>query len=106
MKLRNSISETILNATVALLQPSCPDITPTLLVSALKQFDPECTGSRPAPMLTRREAANILSISLPTLDRMIASGELPRIKRKRVLRIPADAVYAIAEGRDVAVYDR
>lgn len=54
--------------------------------------------------VTRAEAAQILSVSLPTLDGMIERGIIPALKVGRVVRIARDdlsleAMQARAEGQ-------
>lgn len=46
-------------------------------------------------MLTRREAAANMNLSISTIDRMIQRGELPSVKLGSAVRIPYDALLAL-----------
>lgn len=43
-------------------------------------------------LYTRRELADLLSLSLPSVDRLLAKGELPAIRIGRSVRVAEDAV--------------
>jgi len=47
-------------------------------------------------LLTINDAATALSVSTRTVERLIATGSLPRIKLGTATRVPADAVRALA----------
>ena len=95
MKIR-AISENILGAVVALLAPSCPDLTPTALVSALRTYEPEAPAPA-APMLTKHDAARLLRVTHYTIVRMLKEGTLPGVKIRGQWRVPAEAVRKLAE---------
>ncbi len=46
-------------------------------------------------LLTRSEAAALLRVSMPTIDRMRRAGDLPYLKTKRAVRIERDALMAL-----------
>jgi excisionase family DNA binding protein len=48
----------------------------------------------PDPLLTREEAAECLSVSVRTLDTLIAEGSLPALKIRGCVRIHPDALQA------------
>lgn len=49
------------------------------------------TATPQAPLVyTRKEAANLAQVSLPTLDRWIRNNDLPVIRVGRQYRIPAE----------------
>ena len=91
------ITPPILTAATGLLQPFYPELTPTKLLSMLKNAGkPEEIVERP---LTRRQAANLLAISLPTLDRHIKSGILRASKiGPRAVRIDPDSIRELLAG--------
>lgn len=92
---RTEIPEPIVNAATGMLAPYRPGLTPQQLELAL-DF-PE----KPTPadkILSRKEASEALHISMPTIDRMLASGELPKIKVRGRVFIRESAVRAIIEG--------
>lgn len=89
------IPHPIAEAVIAMLRPYAPDLTPAKLESAL------CFKAEPnaqEQLLTRKDAAKMLSISLPTLDRMLRDGELPRRHIRGAVRIPLSSIEAITSG--------
>ena len=81
MELKN-ITPSTLAAVTTLLQPHCPDLSPTTLVKALKSYQATATTeannaiSRP---MTRKEVAELLGCSLQTVVRYMNDGKLQRI---------------------------
>lgn len=52
------------------------------------------------PLLTKSEAAELLKVSITTLDRLTASGELPSIRiSSRCIRYTPEALEAYASER-------
>lgn len=99
MNVKDNIPPAIIGAATSMLQEFIPELSPVTLVNALRlygnQSSPNPTRSE---YLTRADAAKILRISLPTLDRYIASGLLERSKLSpRNCRIKAEAVYNLLE---------
>ena len=52
-----------------------------------------------APLVTRREAASLLGISVDSLDRLVANQELVVLRFGRAVRIPRGDVLALIERR-------
>ena len=100
MNIRNQITPSVLAAATGLLQPYIPELSPQGLVSALKAYQ---GGAPAAPMekfLTRKEVAELLSVSMNTLDRYIRQGILTSVNvGPRVVRIDPASVRALLEGR-------
>ena len=71
------ITPPILTAATGLLQPFYPELTPQGLLSMLNAEKSEKQMERP---LTRQQAAALLSVSLPTLDRYLKTGLLRATK--------------------------
>ena len=90
------ITPPILTAATGLLQPFYPELTPQVLLSMLNAEKSEKQMERP---LTRRQAAALLSVSLPTLDRHIKSGILRASKiGPRVVRVDPASVRELLAG--------
>jgi excisionase family DNA binding protein len=53
-----------------------------------------------AQLLTRSEAAAGLSVSLRTIDNLVASGDLPAVKIGRAIRIRPSALDYFIEARE------
>ena len=92
-------SEIILTA-VGLLLPYIPNITSDSLQKALKGINaPSQTiekDSRPQKPYTRKAAAEMLGVSIPTIDRYLADGRLTRVRYSaRAIRISADSVHKL-----------
>ena len=82
----------ILTAVVGLLLPFIPTITPTELEDALKHLGKPKQPEIETP-LTRKEAASLLGISMPTLQRWQNAGKVHPIKiSRRCVRISAASV--------------
>ena len=50
-------------------------------------------------LLSRREAAEMLAVSIDTIARLIEQGELGTVKIGRTLRVPRDDVQALVDRR-------
>ena len=93
MRVEKTLNQDVLAGAVAMLQRHVPDLTPTSLVNALTNYGEEV--KRPAPMgkpLTRREAAELLSLSLVSLDKLIKAGRLHASRIGRRVLIDAEAI--------------
>ncbi len=79
MQVQNRITPAVILAATQLLQPYCPDLNPRNLIAALKAWEvnPKPVIEKP---LTRFEVAELLGVSLPTLNRMMNDGRLQKIK--------------------------
>ncbi|MFA5687742.1 MAG: helix-turn-helix domain-containing protein [Kiritimatiellales bacterium] len=69
------IPSPISTAVIAMLSPYTPGLTPEKLEHSLT-FAPENPSDK---LLTRKEAASTLRVSLPTIDRMFKDGQLHRV---------------------------
>jgi len=65
----------------------------------MRKHEPTPTPTVPKEVLTTREAAAYLSISLPTLFRLTRAGELPHLRIGRVLRYRREDLEAFLESR-------
>ena len=100
MKVRRIPTPT-LDAVTTLLRDAVPAMTPELLVAALEAYEPGAGPSAPeippGQLLTPNEAAARLHVCRATIFRLLATGELPRVRfGRRVTRIPEDAVTGLA----------
>ena len=98
MQIRQRVTPAVLAAATGLLQPFVPELSPQSLVAALRGHEP---GDRPAPMekqMSRRRAAALLGVSIPTVDRYMRDGILRRVKiGKRLVRIDPASVRALLD---------
>ena len=53
-------------------------------------------------VLSRREAADRLRVSVPVLDRLIASGEVRKLQVGRRVLVPVQSLQAFVEPRGAA----
>lgn len=91
----SDIPPEISTAAVRLLEPYAPGLTGDTLAEAII-YKPEAGTDR---LLTRRETAAALRISMPTCDRMLRAGQLPKRRIRGAVRIPASAVERIVSGK-------
>lgn len=105
MKMKLYPTPEILNATTAMLSPYIPDLSATVLMKALETYneDNEATAPkqnlRPQKPYTRQEAAKLLEVSLPTIDRYMANGTLKRIRYSaHSVRVTQESVHNLMEG--------
>lgn len=97
---KNEIPSGINTAIVGLLLPYIPNINSDNLKKALETLnttntDPE-KDSRPQKPYTRKGAAEMLGVSVPTIDRYMADGRLTRVRYSaRAIRISADSVHKL-----------
>lgn len=81
MQVQDRITPAVLAAAAGLLQPYVPELSPKSLVAALKAYgDAGRASSAPERLLTRKEAADQLHVTLATLNRMLNDGRLRRIR--------------------------
>ncbi|MDD5698923.1 MAG: helix-turn-helix domain-containing protein [Victivallaceae bacterium] len=91
MKIKSSIPSGVLAAATGCLQPYCNELTPATLSKALSTFQSQ--NCRAEKLCTYAQVAELLSISLMSVVRMVKRGQLPRIKiGQRSVRIPLSAV--------------
>ena len=101
MNISTRISPQIINAAVALLSASIPELSAAKLMDALKTYDGggSAHAERPERPYTRKEAAQLLGVSLPTIDRYMASGRLKRVRfSAHAVRIAPESVRALLDG--------
>ncbi len=109
MTLKDNITPSVLQAAVGLLQPYAPDLSPRSLVAALKAYGTKAaptapTDDKPKKPLTRREAADLLSCSVTTINRYMNGGKLRRIVlTPKSVRICPDSVAALLSGDAAAI---
>ena len=83
MKVQSRITPAVITAATSLLQPYCPDLNPRNLSAALKAWEAEPQKTETPIIekpLTRFEVAELLGVSLPTVNRMMNDGRLQKIK--------------------------
>ena len=113
MQVQNRITPAVITAATTLLQPYCPDLTPRNLIAALKAWgDDSQKQTQPQPPsapsiekpLSRFEVAKLLGVSLPTVNRLMNSGRLQKIKFSRygTVRITPASVRALLEQTETA----
>lgn len=83
---------------MTLLKPSCPDLTATDLVHAIKSYQPDSAETRivQAPQFVHKHrAAELLGVSHFTVIRMCKEGALGAAKVRSRWRIPLSALTAL-----------
>lgn len=102
MKINKSLSTETLNAATAVLSPYVLGLSAAELLKALESYNEEGEASvskqnsRPQKPYTRKEAAEVLGISIPSVDRYLASGHLTRVRYSaRAIRISAESVHKL-----------
>ena len=98
MVIKPQMPTSTLTAVLALLQPYVPDVSPKTLVSAIREYEPnreeKAVVEKP---LTRKEAAEILSVSTATISNYIKSGYLKSVQMGRLVRIAPASVRQILD---------
>ena len=97
---QTEIPSGIMLAIVGLLLPYIPNISTDNLKKALETINNPNTVTeeppRPKKPYTRKDAAEMLGVSIPTIDRYLASGHLTRVRYSaRAIRISADSVHKL-----------
>jgi len=100
MNKTNEIPSGILQASVGLFLPYVPSITTDNLQKALENINTLNAATEKAPRpqkpYTRKGAAEMLGVSLPTIDRYMAAGVLTRVRYSaRAVRISAESVHKL-----------
>ena len=94
----------ILNAATAILSSYIPGLSTTALMKALETYNEGKETSvkqnpRPQKPYTRQQAAELLGVALPTIDRYMANGTLKRIHYSaHSVRITPESVHNLMEG--------
>ena len=99
MQVRAIPPENVVAATT-LLKPEWPHLSTQGLVAALNASERSGAATRRGAMrmLRKREAAELLAVSLSTIDRMLRAGTLPKRTIGGSVRVPADAIHRLMEG--------
>ena len=95
MHVERTLNQDVLIGAVAMLQRHVPDLTPTSLVNALTAYGEKAETVKAKTIekpLTRREAAELLSLSLVSLDKLIKAGRLHASRIGRRVLIDAEAI--------------
>ena len=102
MKINKSITTETLNAATAVLSPFVLGLSATNLMKAIESYNEEGEASAskqnscPQKPYTRKEAAEVLGVSIPSVDRYLASGHLTRVRYSaRAIRISAESVHKL-----------
>ena len=105
MKKTKQVQNEILNAATAVLSPYFQDLSPEVLLKALETYNetkeevPANQPQRPEKPFKREEAAELLGLSIPTIDRYMAQGKLKRIRySSHEVRITPNSIYKLMEG--------
>ena len=98
------VPEATLDAAVAVLRPYVPELTATELVEALRNRNkPAPAASTIRKPLTRKQVAEILGVSLATVNRMMRRGVLQSHKISlRAVRVDAASVEALLQAAPAA----
>ena len=92
-----NVPTAIASAAVAVLQPYCQGLSPDTLIEALKHHNaaPKTTKMKP---LTRRQVAELLQISIASVNRRMKDGTLRAFKvGQRAVRIAPESVEALMQ---------
>lgn len=102
MKIQSKIAGGVIQAAVGLLAPYVPEISPQSLIEALRDYG-STKAATPEKPLTRKEAAEILGVSLVTVNRLLNSRKLRRIRiTPAVVRVDPASVRALLNGTATA----
>ena len=93
-----AIPKEITSAAVSMLSPYNPSLTPEKLEAAILTPKEQVEDR----LRTRQEAKEILHVSMPTIDRMIKDGSLPKRKVRGRVLIPQSALEEIIRGQVAA----
>ena len=92
--MKQEIPKVVAVAVVALLSPYCANLSAQTLINRITA-EPEPLAD---VLRSRDEAMRSLRVSMPTLDRMIQSGELTSRRIRRRVLVPQSAIDAIIHG--------
>lgn len=100
MQIKSSLNPDAISGAVGLLQRHVPDLTPKTLVAAIRGFDEEHDGRQKPTIekpLSRKQVAELLGVSLVTVDKFIRNGELHAVKIGRHVRIDVESMRQFME---------
>lgn len=80
------------------LQSVMNEVSEKALTKAWERFK-EIINSESHPLLSRKEAANYLNISLPTLRSLTASGQIPEVKIGRSVKYKLEDLDKFTENK-------
>ena len=105
MKINKNIPTETLNAATAVLSQYVPGLSASDLLKAIESYNMDSEvatpkqNARPQKPYTREETAELLGVSLPTIDRYMANGTLKRIRYSaHSVRITPESVHNLMEG--------
>ena len=106
MKINKNLPTETLNAATVILSQYVPGLSANDLLKAIESYneDSEATTApkqnvRPQKPYTRQEAAELLGVAMPTIDRYMANGTLKRIRYSaHSVRITPESVHSLMEG--------
>lgn len=104
MRTTTNIPSETLNAATAVLSPFVLGLSAAELLKALESYEEskESASSKaphhPQKPYTRKGAAEMLGVSVPTIDRYMADGRLTRVRYSaRAIRISAESVHKLMD---------
>lgn len=104
--MKKQIPVEIINAATTMLAPYCPELSATGLVEALKHREPTPATQTFRKPLTRNEAADVLQVSIASINRYIKAGTLRAYKiGKRLVRIDPASVEALLQTAPAATLE-
>ena len=99
MEIQSKITPAVIQAATAMLSPYAPELSPSGLVAALKAYNVKDTKKSEEKPFTRKEVAELLGLSVQTVNRMLNRGVLKRIHvSQRAVRISPQSVRELLEG--------
>ena len=99
------VPSAIASAAVAVLSPYCPGLSPETLIDALKNRNAPPKTPKAKPM-TRRQVAELLQISIASVNRRMKDGTLRAFRvGQRAVRIDPASVEALMQSERVIAAD-
>lgn len=95
--MNTQIPKPIAEAVVTMLLPYAPNLTVEKLEASILETP---SPKNQEKLLTRKEAAEALNVSIPTIDRMLRDEHLPRRKIRGAVRIPESATETFIKKQD------
>lgn len=80
MEIKRCVTEDALTGATLLLKKYCPELEPDKLVQAIQNYQPGTPAQRQEKPLTKKQAAECLGVSLPTIDRWLKRGVIRYVK--------------------------
>ncbi len=95
---KKQVPEAIINAACSMLSPYFPELSAAGLLEALKHREPTEAAPAIRKPLTRFEAAEVLQVSIASINRYVKDGTLRAFKiGKRLVRIDPASVEALMQ---------